>query len=162
MDAHRNTGSDPSEATLRERAAAARVATGRKTVPASPYGSPRAFADQFDFSAFGVIDVARLHQVVKQLDIYLGHMSNMPLCTEPDARGIPTLTPVGRFIDAEEARITFLRDRCVREIAQRIPQTDEERDEILSVRISHALDCGFRIDARDDPGILFEALKAWG
>jgi hypothetical protein len=162
MNAQRRPDSPASEATLRERAATARAATARRNTSAWPYDDPRAYAEHFDFSAFGVIDVARLHEVVKQLDIYLGHMSNMPLCTEPDERGVPVLTPVGRFIDFEELRITFLRDRCVREIAQRIPQTEEERDGILAARIAHALDCGHRVDRQDEPDLLLEALKAWG
>ena len=165
MNSHRNTGPAESNTTLRERAATLRASTARKR-PADFLDDclhqARSYAEQFDFSAFDVIDATRLYEIVKQLNLYLGHLGNMPLCTEPDARGIPTLTPVGRFIEAEENRMAFLRDRCVVEIARRVPNTEQERDEILGARISHALDCGHRIEADDEPGLLIEALKAWG
>ena len=58
--------------------------------------------------------------------------------------------------------MAFLRDRCAAEIAQRVPSDDAERDEILCVRIAHQMHCNGMIDPRDAPGLLIEALKAWG
>lgn len=104
-----------------------------------------------------------LFEIVRDAGNLWLHVSNLPQCSEPsEYRGIPRSTIVGQFVDHEYGRLCFLRDRCVREIQQRQPADDEERDRILSVRILHGIECSGRIDTRDDPGLLIEALKAWG
>ena len=165
MNALRKPSSATSAAELRDRASAARAAAARP----SPLGSldarldvGRSLAAQFDFTSFGITELARLYKLTKQADEYWGQIGSLPICGEVGSSGFTELTILGRFAETEEHRMAFLRDRCVAEIAQRVPANDEERDEILCVRIAHEMDCNGRIDRMDAPGLLVEALKAWG
>ena len=121
----------------------------------------RSYANEFDFSVFSIKDLAHLHDVARHAGTYWGNVGNMPLCNGFGADG-SSLTSVGWFVEGEEQRLSFLRDRCVVEIAQRVPADDAERDVILCVRIAHEFDCNGRIDRREAPSLLIEALKAWG
>lgn len=67
-----------------------------------------------------------------------------------------------RVVEGEEQRLSFLRDRCVAEITQRVPADKAEHDQVLCVRIAHELNCNGRIDRLDAPDLLIKALKAWG
>ncbi|WP_264047994.1 hypothetical protein [Methylobacterium flocculans] len=121
----------------------------------------RSYANEFDFSPFSIKDLAHLFDVARHAGTYWGDVGNMPLSGGFGADG-SSLTNVGWFVEGEEQRMSFLRDRCVAEIAQRGPTNDSERDEILCVRIAHEFDCNGRIDRAEAPSLLIEALKAWG
>ena len=122
----------------------------------------RSLANQFDFAPYSITDLARLFEITRAADEYWGQIGNTPLCGKDDHQGFLVLTNLGRFAEIEEHRMAFLRDRCVVEISRRVPADDAERDEILCVRIAHEMDCNGRIDRLDAPGLLVEALKAWG
>ena len=165
MTAHQKPTPAPRAGGLKDRATTLRAATARQSPPTNCDAcveNARSFVDQFDFAAFGIKDLGRLYEVVRQVGAYWGHLSNMPLCQKSGVDGLPDLTNVGWFIEAEENRLAFFRDRCVAEIAARSPTNDQERDVMLSVRIAHELDCSSRIDRLDAPTLLIEALKAWG
>lgn len=165
MNAKLNPPPYASGATLRDRASALRSANARKPHPPSleeRLDVGRRLADEFDFAPYSIKDLARLYEVTKQADEYWGQIGNTPLCSHPDGHGFTELTNLGRFAEIEENRMAFLRDRCVAEISRRVPADDAERDEILCVRIAHEMDCSGRIDRRDAPDLLLEALKAWG
>jgi hypothetical protein len=72
MNAHRKPSPTAANPTLRERAQALRSATARQ-----PHASldarldvGRSLADQFDFSPFSIVDLARLYELTKQADEY--------------------------------------------------------------------------------------------
>lgn len=158
----RNTNSAITDPTLRERAASARAGLAKAPSEAAleqRYGNARAYADAFDFSPFTLIDVARLYEITRQISDHLSLTTNMPLCTHRDANGYLAASPLGWFLNFETERLAFLRDRCVAELERRQPQNEDEHDEILGARLAHELDCSGRIA---EPGLLLEALKAWG
>lgn len=156
---------DVAEPTLRARAAAARQAAHFQKPESSieaRFGQGRAYADQFDFALFSVREILRLHAISKSAHDHWDHVGDRTFCTASNDGPYPSLTPVGWFVRFEEDRMAFLRDRCVRELEARVPVDDDERDAILEVRITHELDCNGKIDSQDAPGLLIEALKAWG
>ena len=165
MNTQRKQALAASEPTLRDRAGALRAATARQSPMASLEARldiGRSLADQFDFAPYSIKDLARLFEITRAADEYWGQIGNTPLCGKDDDQGFLVLTNLGRFAEIEEHRMAFLRDRFVAEISRRVPADDDVRDEILCVRIAHEMDCNGRIDLRDAPGLLVEALKAWG
>ena len=165
MSAKPNPTPGAAEPSLRDRASALRAATTKGAHPTrleNLLSDARSFADQIDLASFSVTDLGRLYEVTCQADDYWGHVGNMPLCTTQEGSAFPQTTPIGWFVQSEEQRMAFLRDRCVAEIAQRTPACQRERNEILRVRITHELECNGRIDRVDAPDLLIEALKAWG
>lgn len=148
--------------TLRERAASARAGLAKAPSEArleQRFANARAYADAFDFAPFTLIDVARLYEITRQIGDHLSLTTNMPLCTHRDADGSLATSPLGWFLNFETERLAFLRDRCVAELERRQPHNGDEHDEILGTRLAHELDCSGRIA---EPGLLLEALKAWG
>ncbi|MCJ2081208.1 hypothetical protein [Methylobacterium sp. J-090] len=162
MNTDRKTDPASSDATLRERAASARAGLAEHSSETSlrrRFGNARGYADTFDFSPFDLIDVVRLYETTRQIGDYLSHTTNMPLCVHRHAGDHPVASPIGWFLDFEKERMAFFRDRCVAEIHRRQPQSEDERDEALVARLAHEMDCNGRIA---EPGLLLEALKAWG
>ena len=148
------------------RAAAARESAARhlhsKTGP-SQFADPQAHTDGFDFSPFTTADMAFIYKIARDTANLWRHVTNMPRCNEPsELAGIPRSTTLGLFADFECERLGFLSDRCVQELSRRQPADDEERDHILCTQILHEIECSGRIDRRDAPTLLIEALKAWG
>lgn len=149
---------------LRGRAEALRAVTRRLPPPTrldNLLADAQGYAAELDLGAFSIKDLARLYDVARHANTYWGHVGDMPLCNGSGAEG-SSLTNVGWVVEAEEHRMSFLRDRCIAEIARRQPADDAERDESLCVRIQHEIECAGRIDRLDAPTLLIEALKAWG
>jgi len=150
---------------LGERATAARLSAARHMSAANEptqFSNARAFADAFDFSLFSTADLARLYELVSDASRYWLRVTNMPWCIKHGSREIPEATVLGHFASFEEERLAFLQDRCVRELRQRQPADDDERDHILSTRILHEIGCAGQIDTSEEPTLLIDALKAWG
>ncbi|MBB2964338.1 hypothetical protein [Methylobacterium sp. R2-1] len=151
---------------LSGRAASARESAARhlpSKAEAAQFADPQAYADGFDFSPFTTADMAFIYKIARDTADFWRHVANMPRCNEPSEwAGIPRPTTLGRFADFECERLGFLSDRCVQELSRRKPADDDERDHILCTQILHEIECSGRIDRRDAPTLLIEALKAWG
>lgn len=158
MSTARKPAAAPQKPDLRERATSLKESLARASgrEGAARTAHPRDFADQFDFSALSVAEIARLSEAARMISDMWMHFSNAPYCyTDADR----TARPVWAAYDFECSRIGFLRDRCIHELEGRIPQDGWERDEILCARLKHELECN---DSIAEPGLLVEAVKAWG
>lgn len=151
---------------LSVRAAATRESAARhlpqRAVPAQ-FADPQAYANGFDFSPFTTADMAFIYKIARENADLWRHVTNMPLCHEPSEMvGVSRSTTLGLFADFECERLGYLSDRCVQELSRRKPADDKERDRILCIQILHEIECNGRVDRRDAPTLLIEALKAWG
>ena len=165
MNANPKPSSAASETALRERSGTLRSAVGRqpRTTPLDAcLADARSYAERFNFAPFSIWELARLYEITKHADEYWGQVGSMPLCGQANDDGPTSLTNLGWFVELEESRMGLLRDRCVAEIARRVPADDAEQNQILCVRIAHEMDCNGLINRQDVPGLLIEALKAWG
>lgn len=150
---------------LGDRAAAARASAAHHMPAAAEpaqFSNARAYADAFDFSLFSIADLSRLYELVSDASRHWLRVTNMPWCAKHGPQDILEATVLGHFASFEEERLAFLQDQCVRELRQRQPADDSERDHILSTRILHEIGCSGQIDRSEEPALLIDALKAWG
>lgn len=65
----------------------------------------------------------------------------------------------GQLADAEANRASLIKDRIAQEVRAGVPKNEQERDEILCIRIRDEIRCESRIR---DRSLLREAAKVWG
>lgn len=108
-------------------------------------------AEQVDLSALGPRELSHLYEAFQVVKFEWEGVVSRPYNADGGLRGIP---------DFEEARASWIADRIEREIASRIPNADSEddRDDILSIRVQHELRCNGRIH---DKALLLDISRAW-
>ncbi|MCJ2044421.1 hypothetical protein MKK58_07720 [Methylobacterium sp. J-078] len=131
--------------------------------PDQPTLTPKASAEGINLSDLGINGLSALYERVGAVrELWNGAMCLPGAVARRHSNGCVTLSPLGRLADFEDSRLSFLRDRIVDEAARRSPANEYDRDNLLSLRIQHEIACNGRIDRRDAPDLLLEALKAWG
>lgn len=125
---------------------------------AAQSAKPRDYADRFDFSCLSVDEIARLSEACRMVaDIWM-NLGNSPYCYS-EKKGSEAERSIWHTYAFESDRVGHLRDRCIAELENRAPADRWERDEILRARIWHELECNNSVA---EPGLLVEAMKAWG
>lgn len=121
--------------------------------PADQPSDPTATA--LDLSTCSLPQLARLYEALHGIYEHLGAAGQRP-CFKA---GGHMLTPAGEILDREADRIGAMLSDCAEAVAARTPSSDEDRDEALFVRVSHAMVSNGCIS---DRALMRDLVQSWG
>ncbi|SFV14490.1 hypothetical protein SAMN02799631_05882 [Methylobacterium sp. 174MFSha1.1] len=117
-------------------------------------------AAKVDLKPLTVLQLVNLHEAYQAArHLWEGVVARPYSVAFRDPRGCVHASPVGHLADFEETRAALVGERIIDEIANRSPQTEKERDYILSLRLQHEIACEDRIR---DADMMREISQAWG
>ena len=119
--------------------------------PVEPGSWSRVQADGIDLSGCGVRGFAHLSELFNAAADTWSNLSCLPYVQEDEV--------IARVVDGEYERAGFVRDRLIGLIRNCRPKNDSERDDALSARLRHELNCEMKVR---DQALLAEINAAWG
>jgi len=118
----------------------------------------RLSAEQIDLSALDIFQLSALFEAFQGAKFWWEGVVARPYSHDDDHRSNLFLNKLGELATFEEERASWIMQRLEEEIAERTPQDEDQRDEILMVRTQQEFRCNRRIH---DNALLLDISRAW-